>query len=78
MAVGELQLVAGEDRTHDLRIMRPTRCQLRYCHCASMTTGKAGRVADTNIHIYIYIYIYIHLFVVYPFVYIHVHISGYL
>ena len=20
------------DRTHDLRIMRPTRCQLRYCH----------------------------------------------
>ena len=24
--------VAGEDRTHDLRIMRPTRCQLRYCH----------------------------------------------
>lgn len=24
-------LVAGEDRTHDLRIMRPTRCQLRYC-----------------------------------------------
>ena len=22
---------AGEDRTHDLRIMRPTRCQLRYC-----------------------------------------------
>ena len=23
---------AGEDRTPDLRIMRPTRCQLRYCH----------------------------------------------
>jgi hypothetical protein len=22
---------AGEDRAHDLRIMRPTRCQLRYC-----------------------------------------------
>ena len=22
---------AGEDRTPDLRIMRPTRCQLRYC-----------------------------------------------
>ena len=22
--------VAGEDRSHDLRIMRPTRCQLRY------------------------------------------------
>ena len=26
--------VGREDRTHDLRIMRPTRCQLRYCHCA--------------------------------------------
>ena len=24
-------IAAGEDRTHDLRIMRPTRCQLRYC-----------------------------------------------
>ena len=22
---------AGEDRSHDLRTMRPTRCQLRYC-----------------------------------------------
>ena len=27
----ELENAAGEDRTHDLRIMRPTRCQLRYC-----------------------------------------------
>ena len=26
--------VASEGRTHDLRIARPTRCQLRYCHCA--------------------------------------------
>ena len=36
MAHGETRtcLVAGEDRTHDLRIMRPTRCQLRYCHLA--------------------------------------------
>ena len=25
-----LQNAASEDRTHDLRIMRPTRCQLRY------------------------------------------------
>ena len=24
--------VASEDQTHDLRIMRPTRYQLRYCH----------------------------------------------
>jgi hypothetical protein len=24
--------VESEDRTHDLRIMRPTRCQLRYFH----------------------------------------------
>ena len=23
---------AGEGRTHDLRVMRLTRCQLRYCH----------------------------------------------
>ena len=32
-----VQNAAGEDRTPDLRIMRPTRCQLRYCrmcwHC---------------------------------------------
>jgi hypothetical protein len=27
--------VASEDRAHDLRIMRPTRCQLRYCHLIS-------------------------------------------
>ena len=25
-----LENAASEDRTHDLRIMRPTRCQLRY------------------------------------------------
>ena len=25
------RVAAGEDRTPDLRIMRPTRCQLRYC-----------------------------------------------
>ena len=25
---------ASEDRTHDLRIMRPTRCQLRYRRCS--------------------------------------------
>ena len=35
--VGPVQNAAGEDRTPDLRIMRPTRCQLRYCrmclHC---------------------------------------------
>ena len=24
--------MASEDRAHDLRIMRPMRCQLRYCH----------------------------------------------
>ena len=24
--------VASEDRTHNLRIMRPAHCQLRYCH----------------------------------------------
>ena len=30
-AVLAKQDAAGEDRTPDLRIMRPTRCQLRYC-----------------------------------------------
>ena len=30
-ALGQvLENAASEDRTHDLRIMRPTRCQLRY------------------------------------------------
>ena len=28
--VSDLENAASEDRTHDLRIMRPTRCQLRY------------------------------------------------
>ena len=31
LLVGLVQNAAGEDRTPDLRIMRPTRCQLRYC-----------------------------------------------
>ena len=31
LLVGLMQNAAGEDRTPDLRIMRPTRCQLRYC-----------------------------------------------
>ena len=26
---------AGEDRAHDLRIMGPTRCQLRYSHLSA-------------------------------------------
>ena len=34
--------VAGEDRIHDLRIMRPTRCQLRYCHDENF--AKLGRL----------------------------------
>ena len=39
---------ASEDRTHDLRIMRPTRCQLRYrrsmhaCHSTSMVARSRG------------------------------------
>ena len=37
LLVGLVQNAAGEDRTPDLRIMRPTRCQLRYrrmcLHC---------------------------------------------
>ena len=30
-ATAQIAAAAGGDRTHDLRIMRPTRCQLRYC-----------------------------------------------
>ena len=30
---GQKEGAASEDRTHDLRIMRPTRCQLRYRRC---------------------------------------------
>ena len=32
--------MASEDRTHDLRIMRPTRCQLRYRHRLSHASGR--------------------------------------
>ncbi len=32
---------ASEDRTHDLRIMRPTRCQLRYSRLAAKTFNLA-------------------------------------
>ena len=44
---------AGEDRPHDLRIMGPTRCQLRYCRsvhiagaaaCPTLQYGPAVRV----------------------------------
>ena len=35
--------VAGEDRTHDLRIMRPTRCQLRYCHSPKLYVLRTGK-----------------------------------
>ena len=31
---------ASEDRTHDLRIMRPTRCQLRYRRCKKVNVSK--------------------------------------
>ena len=36
---------ASEDRTHDLRIMRPTRCQLRYrrrCEHFNVFPSNAG------------------------------------
>ena len=32
--------MASEDRTHDLRIMRPTRCQLRYRHRLIHASGR--------------------------------------
>ena len=35
--------VAGEDRTHDLRIMGPTRCQLRY-HRTCDTLSESNKV----------------------------------
>ena len=34
---------ASEDRTHDLRIMRPTRCQLRYSRLDAYPTCSHGR-----------------------------------
>lgn len=34
-----IEPVAGEDRTHDLRIMGPTRCQLRYSHLVCQCEG---------------------------------------
>ena len=36
------QTAAGEDRTPDLRIMRPTRCQLRYCRLASEVASASA------------------------------------
>ena len=37
--------VASEDRAHDLRITRPTRYQLRYCHCAIFRLSCHARTA---------------------------------
>ena len=37
------QNAASEDRTHDLRIMRPTHCQLRY-HRLNIANGRAMNV----------------------------------
>jgi hypothetical protein len=36
----EASNAASEDRTHDLRSMRPTRCQLRYRRFATSTSGR--------------------------------------
>jgi hypothetical protein len=41
---GGMQIAAGEDRTPDLRIMRPTRYQLRYCRIAHLVVVKFGCV----------------------------------
>ena len=38
--------VAGEDRTHDLRIMRPTRYQLRYCHSGDDAQRRVARLCS--------------------------------
>ena len=37
------EVAAGEDRTPDLRIMRPTRCQLHYCRLLLMVCVIFGR-----------------------------------
>ena len=42
--VGPVQNAAGEDRTPDLRIMRPTRCQLRYCRLGAVRFCMTCRV----------------------------------
>ena len=39
-----VRTAAGEDRTHDLRIMRPTRCQLRYCRLEYFQTSTAAPI----------------------------------
>ena len=44
---------ASEDRTHDLWIMRPARCQLRYCHLTpsqiQQTISKIFRRGSENL-----------------------------
>jgi hypothetical protein len=42
LLAGAVQNAAGEDRTPDLRIMRPTRCQLRYCRMCLHCGGAYG------------------------------------
>ena len=39
---------AGEDRTPDLRIMRPTRCQLRYCRSWPQVAGLAAEDVEAT------------------------------
>ena len=50
---GKLHAVS-EDRTHDLRIMRPTRCQLRYhrrcCRCAPFRRPSLSARAHVRCH----------------------------
>ena len=41
--------MASEDRAHDLRIMRPTRYELRYCHLFDVK--ELGRVILLNIEL---------------------------
>ena len=54
IANGKLtQNAVSEDRTHDLRIMRPTRYQLRYhrlkkVHCSSMINESQERPQESN------------------------------
>ena len=45
-ARGSNENAASEDRTHDLRIMRPTRYQLRYCRYAIALRSVLDSVAD--------------------------------
>ena len=49
------KVAASEDRTHDLRIMRPTRCQLRYRRSYGLAKSvywpaRLGAIIENDVH----------------------------